>query len=58
MREFGHRDVDYAGSNETGVKEILPGVEPGDLIVTLGAGSVSQLGEKILEGLKANAKAA
>ncbi len=55
MREFGHRDVQYAGSNETGVKEITEGVEPGDLIVTLGAGSVSQLGEKILEGLKSNA---
>ncbi len=52
MREFGHRDVSYAGTNEAGVKEILVGVEPGDLIVTLGAGSVSQLGEKILEGLK------
>ena len=55
MREFGHRDVLYAGSNETGVKEIIDGVKPGDLIVTLGAGSVSQLGEKILEGLKSNA---
>jgi UDP-N-acetylmuramate--alanine ligase len=55
MREFGHRDVTYAGSNEAGVKEIVRGVVPGDFIVTLGAGSVSQLGEKILEGLKANA---
>jgi UDP-N-acetylmuramate--alanine ligase len=58
MREFGHRDVVYAGSNETGVDEIVGGAQPGDLIVTLGAGSVSQLGEEILEGLKANAKAA
>jgi UDP-N-acetylmuramate--alanine ligase len=56
MREFGHRDVIYAGSSETGVKEIIQGVKPGDLIVTLGAGSVSQLGEKILEGLKSNAE--
>jgi UDP-N-acetylmuramate--alanine ligase len=56
MREFGHRDVLYAGSGETGVKEIIQGVKPGDLIVTLGAGSVSQLGEKILEGLKSNAE--
>ena len=37
-------------------KEIIEGVKPGDLIVTLGAGSVSQLGEKILEGLKFNAE--
>lgn len=58
MREFGHRSVEYAASNEDGVAAIVEGTQPGDLIVTLGAGSVSQLGEKILEGLKANAKAA
>ena len=58
MREFGHRDVVYALSNGAGVDEIVHGVESGDLIVTLGAGSVSQLAEKILEGLKLNAQAA
>jgi UDP-N-acetylmuramate-alanine ligase len=29
------------------------GVEPGDMILTLGAGSVSQLADKILERLNA-----
>ena len=58
MREFGHRDVVYAGTNDAGVKEMVNGVAAGDYILTLGAGSVSQLGEKILEGLNANAKAA
>ncbi len=57
MREFGHRDVTYAGSNEKGVDEIVRGVASGDVILTLGAGSVSQLGEKILERLQ-HAKAA
>jgi UDP-N-acetylmuramate--alanine ligase len=57
MREFGHRDVVYAGSGDAGVKEIVTGVQPGDFILTLGAGSVSHLGEKILEGLT-HAKAA
>jgi len=51
MREFGHRGVAYARSSEAGVKEIVRGVAPGDLIVTLGAGSVSQLGEEILQSL-------
>ena len=58
MREFGQRDVTYAGTNDAGVEAIIQDVKPGDLIVTLGAGSVSLLGEKILEGLKTNAKAA
>jgi UDP-N-acetylmuramate--alanine ligase len=51
MRQFGHRGAEYAGSNHAGVEMIVQGVEPGDMILTLGAGSVSQLGEKILEKL-------
>jgi UDP-N-acetylmuramate--alanine ligase len=58
MREFGHRDVEYAASNDEGVAAVAAGAQPGDLIITLGAGSVSSLGEKILEALKTNAKAA
>ena len=58
MREFGHRDVEYAASNDAGVAAVAAGAQSGDLIITLGAGSVSTLGEKILEALKANAKAA
>jgi UDP-N-acetylmuramate--alanine ligase len=51
MRQFGHRGAEYAGSNAAGVEMIVEGVEPGDMILTLGAGSVSQLAEKILERL-------
>jgi UDP-N-acetylmuramate--alanine ligase len=51
MRAFGHRGAEYAGSNATGVEMIVEGVEPGDMILTLGAGSVSQLADKILERL-------
>ena len=58
VQQFGHRGAEYAGSNNAGVEMIVQGVEPGDMILTLGAGSVSQLGEKILEELTANAKAA
>jgi UDP-N-acetylmuramate--alanine ligase len=51
MRQFGHRDAEYAGANAAGVEMIVEGVKPGDMILTLGAGSVSQLAEKILEKL-------
>jgi UDP-N-acetylmuramate--alanine ligase len=53
MRQFGHRGAEYAGSNAAGADAIVEGVEPGDMILTLGAGSVSQLGDKILEKLHA-----
>jgi UDP-N-acetylmuramate--alanine ligase len=52
MRQFGHRGVEYAGSNSAGVEMIVQGVKPGDMILTLGAGSVSQLGDRILEKLR------
>ena len=53
MRQFGHRGVEYAGASEAGVEAIVRGAEPGDMILTLGAGSVSQLADKILEKLNA-----
>ncbi len=52
MRQFGHRGVEYAPSSEAGVAAIARGAEAGDIILTLGAGSVSPLGEKILEQLR------
>jgi UDP-N-acetylmuramate--alanine ligase len=52
MRQFGHRGAEYAGSNDEGVTRIVQGVKEGDMILTLGAGSVSQLGERILERLR------
>jgi len=53
MRQFGHRGAEYAGSNPAGVEAIVAGAEKGDMILTLGAGSVSQLGDRILEKLNA-----
>jgi len=53
MRQFGNRGAEYAGASDSGVEMIVQGVEPGDMILTLGAGSVSQLGDRILERLNA-----
>ena len=51
MRQFGHRGAEYAPTAADGVARVVDGAAPGDLIITLGAGSVSQLGERILEKL-------
>ncbi|MBE7157101.1 MAG: UDP-N-acetylmuramate--L-alanine ligase [Rhodospirillales bacterium] len=48
---FGHRWAEYAGSLEDGVKAVVAAAAPGDLIITLGAGNVSQAGEQILAAL-------
>jgi UDP-N-acetylmuramate--alanine ligase len=52
VRSHGHRSAHYTPTLSEGVESVVKAARPGDLIVTLGAGSVSQAGEKILEKLK------
>jgi UDP-N-acetylmuramate--alanine ligase len=51
-RAFGHRSVEYVGSMESGIEAIVRAAGEGDLALTLGAGSVSQAGERILNALR------
>jgi UDP-N-acetylmuramate--alanine ligase len=52
VRSYGHRSVHYVPSLAEGIDAITAAAEPGDLVITMGAGSVSQAGEKILEKLR------
>jgi UDP-N-acetylmuramate--alanine ligase len=53
LRQFGHRWAEYVGSMDRGIHAVLEAVEPGDAVLTLGAGSVWQAGDQILSGLRA-----
>jgi UDP-N-acetylmuramate--alanine ligase len=55
VRSYGHRSAHYAPSMEKGVEAIAAVAERGDLIMTLGAGNVSQAAEKILNKLRERA---
>ncbi|HEY2393832.1 MAG TPA: UDP-N-acetylmuramate--L-alanine ligase [Candidatus Angelobacter sp.] len=44
--------VNYARSFEEAAQQASAAAEPGDMVLTLGAGSVSQLGQMVLEQLK------
>jgi UDP-N-acetylmuramate--alanine ligase len=52
IRKFGHRSVTYIGDIETAAERVVPQLQSGDLVITLGAGSVTRLSEEILERLK------
>jgi UDP-N-acetylmuramate--alanine ligase len=52
VRAFGHRSAEYVSSIDEGVEAIVAAVQPGDLVITLGAGNVSAAAEKILERLR------
>jgi UDP-N-acetylmuramate--alanine ligase len=49
VRKLGHRDVTYGGSLEQVAHHIGAIARPGDLVLTLGAGTVYQVGEQFLE---------
>src|SRR3989441_3633797 len=51
-RAFGHRSVEYVGSMDAGIEAIVQAAGEGDLVMTLGAGSVSQAGDRILQALR------
>jgi UDP-N-acetylmuramate--alanine ligase len=52
IRSHGHRSAHYVPNMEAGIAAIAAVAEPGDLIITLGAGSVSQAAGKILDKLQ------
>ena len=49
---FGHRAVEYVGSMENGIDAIVQAAGEGDVVITLGAGSVSQAADRILKALR------
>ena len=54
IRAHGHRDVGYVGADRARViDELVHITRPGDLVLTLGAGDVGQLGPELLARLRA-----
>ena len=52
IRQFGHRGVEYVGTIDRGVDALVAAAREGDAVLTLGAGSVWQAGDKVLERLR------
>ena len=55
LRQYGHHSAEYVGSIGRGVEALAAAARDGDLVLTLGAGSVWQAGEKLLERLRQEA---
>ncbi|MCS6883801.1 MAG: UDP-N-acetylmuramate--L-alanine ligase [Acidobacteriota bacterium] len=50
IERYGHKDVKYVGSLAEAVAAVRQLLQPGDLLLTLGAGNVWQVGEELLKG--------
>lgn len=49
VKEKGHGNVFYSNGSENLVSSVLETIRPGDVVITLGAGNVWAVGEKIAE---------
>ena len=52
MHELGVNSARYAPSEDRVLEELLNDARPGDLIITIGAGSVWRIGEALAKALK------
>ncbi len=51
IERSGVRDIHYIPDRKEMIRTILSALEPGDVLVTLGAGDVYKMGEEVLKGL-------
>ena len=48
----GHRNAHFIGDLDAVVERLLAELEPGDLVLTLGAGNIATLGNRLVDGLR------
>ncbi|CAN5143966.1 UDP-N-acetylmuramate--L-alanine ligase [soil metagenome] len=56
IKRYGHKDVSYIGAIESATDKICGLLREGDLVITLGAGSITRLSDEIVESIR-NGKA-
>jgi UDP-N-acetylmuramate--alanine ligase len=57
IKRYGHKDVHYIGGLEGAAQTIRERVQPGDMVITMGAGTVNRVGDQIVELLRSRAEA-
>jgi UDP-N-acetylmuramate--alanine ligase len=57
IKRFGHKDVRYVGALENAAEMLRDQVQAGDLVITLGAGTVNRVSEQLLTLLRERSEA-
>ncbi|MEO7539194.1 MAG: UDP-N-acetylmuramate--L-alanine ligase [Pyrinomonadaceae bacterium] len=52
IRRYGHKNAAYIGDLKTATEKVCQVLQPGDLVITLGAGSITTLSDEILSNIK------
>ena len=51
VKQHGHLDVEYVADKERIAQRLLPKLQSGDIVLTLGAGDIYKVGEQIVKAL-------
>lgn len=57
IARYGHKDAHYIGGLENAAQLIRERVQPGDMVITLGAGTVNRVGDQIVDLLRGKGEA-
>lgn len=52
IKKYGHKNANYLGDIDSAADAVVPQLMEGDLVITLGAGTVTRLSDEILEKIK------
>jgi UDP-N-acetylmuramate--alanine ligase len=53
IRRSGHPDVRFVESFDAALEAVLAGAKPGDMVLTMGAGDVTFLSDRLVKGVAA-----
>jgi len=54
IKKYGHKNASYIGDIDGATAKICEVLRPGDLVITLGAGSITRLSDEIVDALRSN----
>lgn len=54
IKKYGHKNANYIGAVETAAEKVVPFLQENDLVITLGAGTITRLSDDILNQLAEN----
>ncbi len=52
IRKYGHKNANYIGDIDSAAQKVVASLEAGDLVMTLGAGTITRLSDEIVETLR------
>jgi UDP-N-acetylmuramate--alanine ligase len=52
IKKYGHKNANYIGAVEPAAEKVIPFLQENDLVITLGAGTITRLSDEIFEKLR------